>query len=245
MLQNTTAIITGGTRGIGRAIALLFAQNGANVAVNYASSSAAAEQLKSEVEVLGVEFYSAKCDVSNNDEVQTFVENCIERFGRIDILVNNAGITRDKLVLKMTSEDFNDVINTNLGGAFNMAKAITPHMMKNRAGRIINMSSIMGLLGNAGQANYSAAKAGIIGLTKAMAKELGGRNILVNAIAPGFIETDMTAQMPENARAAVVGKISLKRTAQPLEVAKVALFLASDLSSYVSGQVIVVDGCVN
>ncbi|AEM73222.1 3-oxoacyl-[acyl-carrier-protein] reductase [Caldicellulosiruptor acetigenus] len=242
LLKDKVALITGASRGIGRAIALKFAQNGANVIINYSSSQSQAEELKEEIEKIGTKAMIIKCDVSNADEVSQMFSQVEKEFGRLDILVNNAGITKDGLILRMNEEDFDKVIAINLKGAFLCARAAAKMMVKQRSGNIINISSVVGIAGNIGQANYAASKAGIIGLTKSLAKELASRNIRVNAIAPGFIKTDMTEVLSDKVKEVMLSSIPLGRFGKADEVANVALFLASNLSSYITGQVIVVDG---
>ncbi|ADQ46395.1 3-oxoacyl-(acyl-carrier-protein) reductase [Caldicellulosiruptor kronotskyensis 2002] len=242
LLKDKVALITGASRGIGRAIALKFAQNGANVVINYSSSQSQAENLKEEIEKIGTKTMIIKCDVSNPDEVSHMFSQVEKEFGRLDILVNNAGITKDGLILRMNEEDFDKVIAINLKGAFLCARAAAKMMVKQRFGNIINISSVVGIAGNVGQANYAASKAGIIGLTKSLAKELASRNIRVNAIAPGFIKTDMTEVLSDKVKEAMLSSIPLGRFGEADEIANVALFLASSLSSYITGQVIVVDG---
>ncbi|MNO95660.1 3-oxoacyl-[acyl-carrier-protein] reductase FabG [compost metagenome] len=242
LLEGQTALVTGASRGIGRCIALALAEAGANVAVNYAGNEEAAASVVSEIESLGVKAYAVKGHVGNSKQFEDMVKGVVDAWGRIDILVNNAGITRDNLIMRMKEEEFDDVIETNLKGVFNGIKAVTRPMMKQRSGRIINISSVVGVLGNPGQANYVAAKAGVIGLTKSSARELASRNISVNCIAPGFIETDMTDQLPEDVRQSMLGGIPLARLGQPEEIAKVAVFLASDSASYMTGQTLHVDG---
>lgn len=241
-LTGKTALITGASRGIGKAIALKLAGQGANIAIPYLGDPAEAEQAQKEIETLGVKSVMYVCDVSSFEASKEVVEKVIEEFGGVDILVNNAGIVRDKLILSMKEEDFDMVINVNLKGAFNMIKHTYSHFMKKRRGRIISISSIVGLNGNAGQANYSSSKAGLIGLTKSTAKELGGRNITVNAIAPGFIDTDMTQQLSDKVKDAMKAQIPMKRPGTPEDIANLALFLASDEASYITGEVIRVDG---
>ena len=241
-LTGKTALITGASRGIGKAIALKLAGQGANIAIPYLGDPAEAEQAQKEIEALGVKFVMYVCDVSSFEASKEVVEKVIEEFGGVDILVNNAGIVRDKLILSMKEEDFDMVINVNLKGAFNMIKHTYSHFMKKRRGRIISISSIVGLNGNAGQVNYSSSKAGLIGLTKSTAKELGGRNITVNAIAPGFIDTDMTQQLSDKVKDAMKAQIPMKRPGTPEDIANLALFLASDEASYITGEVIRVDG---
>ena len=240
-LTGKTALITGASRGIGKAIALKLAGQGANIAIPYLGDPAEAEQAQKEIEALGVKCVMYVC-VSSFEASKEVVEKVIEEFGGVDILVNNAGIVRDKLILSMKEEDFDMVINVNLKGAFNMIKHTYSHFMKKRRGRIISISSIVGLNGNAGQANYSSSKAGLIGLTKSTAKELGGRNITVNAIAPGFIDTDMTQQLSDKVKDAMKAQIPMKRPGTPEDIANLALFLASDEASYITGEVIRVDG---
>lgn len=242
MLKGKTALITGASRGIGRAIALKMAENGAHVAIVYAQNAAAADEVRDLAQGFGVTAKTYRCDVADFKGVGGLVKAVIEDFGGIDILINNAGIVRDALVLSMKEEDFDAVVATNLKGAFNLIRHVFSHFAKKRAGRIINISSVSGMMGNAGQANYSAAKAGMIGLTKTVAKELASRNVTCNAIAPGFIETEMTGALPEKTREAALGMIPAKRMGSCEEVAGLALFLASDGASYITGEVIKVDG---
>lgn len=242
MLKGKSAIITGGVRGIGRGIAEKFCANGANVLLVYRSNDCEAEKTVEMLKQYGTEVELLKGDVASMETAKAAVEKCKECFGGVDILVNNAGITNDKLLLKMTDEDFAKVIDVNLNGSFNFMQAAGSAMMKAKHGVIINMSSISGIVGNPGQINYSASKAGIIGMTKSAAKELGRRNIRVNAIAPGFIETDMTGALTEDQKAAAAKGITLGRLGQPEDIANAALFLASDMAAYVTGQVIGVDG---
>ncbi len=242
MLEGKVALVTGGSRGIGRAIALKFAAEGADVAILYAGNTTAAGETALEIEKLGRRALVLQCDVADLAAVDAAVKETIGALGGIDILVNNAGIVRDKLVLSMKREDFDAVVDTNLGGCFNTVKACYSHFMKKREGRIINISSVVGLMGNAGQANYAAAKAGLIGLTKSVAKELAARGVTCNAIAPGFIETEMTDELSEKAREAMLGLIPAKRAGSAEEVANAALFLASDLAAYITGEVLRVDG---
>lgn len=241
-LEGKAALVTGASRGIGREIALELARNGANVAVNYSGSEAKANEVVDEIKKMGKDAFAIKCDVSNPEEVATMVKKTIDQFGKLDILVNNAGITRDNLLMRMKEEEWDDVININLKGVFLCTKAVTRQMMKQRIGRIINIASIVGTTGNPGQANYVAAKAGIIGLTKTTAKELAARNITVNAIAPGFITTDMTDQLPEDIKAEMLKQIPLARLGEPKDIAKMAAFLASDDSSYITGQTMHING---
>ncbi len=242
MLKEKAAIITGGVRGIGKAIAIEMAKEGANLALCYRSNDEEAVKTKAEVEALGVKCLLFKGDVADPSLAVDVIEKVKEEFGTIDILVNNAGITRDKLLIKMKNEDFTDVINSNLIGPFYFTKEASKIMMKQRAGRIINLSSIAGVSGNPGQANYSASKAGIIGLTMSNAKELGKRGITVNAIAPGMIETDMTDVLTDDQREKILGNVMLGRFGKPEEVGKLATFLASENGSYITGQVITIDG---
>lgn len=236
------ALVTGGSRGIGRAICVELARLGANVALCYAGNAQSAEETVSACEALGIKALAVRCDVSDAQAVAGFVDAAIKEFGRIDILVNNAGITRDGLLMTMKEENFDAVINTNLKGAFLAMRAVTRPMMKQRYGRIVNLSSVVGLHGNAGQVNYAASKAGVIGMTKSAAKELATRGITVNAVAPGFIDTDMTAALPEAARTGLLSKIPAGRLGAAEEVAKAVAFLASDEAAYVTGQVLAVDG---
>ncbi|ANB58646.1 3-oxoacyl-[acyl-carrier-protein] reductase [Anoxybacillus sp. B7M1] len=242
MLQGKVALITGASRGIGRAIALEFARQGAKVAVNYAGSEAKAKEVVDEIYRLGGEALAIQADVSNTEAVEQMVKEVIDRYGRVDILVNNAGITRDNLLMRMKEEEWDDVININLKGVFNCIKAVTRPMLKQRYGRIINIASVVGVMGNPGQANYVAAKAGVIGLTKTAAKELASRSITVNAIAPGFIATDMTDRLNEEIRTEMLKQIPLARFGNPEDIANVVAFLASDAASYMTGQTIHVDG---
>ena len=241
-LEGKTALVTGGSRGIGRAVAVALARAGANVAVNYAGNETAANETKAEIEKLGRECLLVKADVSSEDAVEQMTAAVNDKFGKTDILVNNAGITRDGILPRMKTEDFDAVINTNLKGVFLCTRAVAKSMMKNRAGRIINMASVVGITGNAGQANYSAAKAGVIGFTKTAAKELAARGITVNAIAPGFIETDMTAVLSDDIKSDIAKNIPLKKMGSAEDVANLAVFLASEEASYITGQVVNVDG---
>jgi 3-oxoacyl-[acyl-carrier protein] reductase len=242
MLKGKTALVTGGSRGIGRAIALDLARNGAKVAVNYSGSEAKAKEVVQEIGAIGGEAFAIQADVSKMDSVTAMVKEVITAFGSLDILVNNAGITRDNLIMRMKEEEWDAVMNTNLKGVFNTTKAVTRQMMKQRSGRIINIASIVGVSGNPGQANYVAAKAGVIGLTKTTAKELSSRNITVNAVAPGFIETDMTDKLEENVKQEMKKQIPLARFGHPEDVAAAVRFLASDDSSYMTGQTLHIDG---
>ena len=242
LLEGKTAIITGSARGIGKAIALEFAENGANVVITDLRIDDSVKGFIDELKSKGVQANAYAFDVSSFDACQNAISDIVKEFPRIDVLVNNAGITRDNLLMRMSEQDWDLVLNINLKSVFNMTKAIQSIMLKQRFGSIINMSSVVGIEGNAGQSNYSASKAGMIGFTKSIAQELGSRSIRCNAIAPGFIETDMTAALPEDIRKAWINDIPLKRPGQSKDVADVAVFLASDLSSYVTGQVISVCG---
>ncbi|MDO4204505.1 MAG: 3-oxoacyl-[acyl-carrier-protein] reductase [Selenomonadaceae bacterium] len=242
LLEGKTALVTGASRGIGRAVAVALAAAGAKVAVNYAGNDAAAEETKAAIEAAGGTAILLKADIADCEAVDKMVADTVEAFGQIDILVNNAGITRDGLLMRMKNEDFDAVINTNLKGVYYTTKAVTKLMMKKRYGRIINMASVVGLTGNAGQANYAAAKAGVIGFSKTVAKELASRGITCNMVAPGLIATDMTKDLPEKAKEAMMTSIPLGRAGQPEDVAQAVLFLASDNASYITGQVINVDG---
>ncbi|MCI9555198.1 3-oxoacyl-[acyl-carrier-protein] reductase [uncultured Oscillibacter sp.] len=240
--EGKTALVTGGSRGIGRAICLELAEGGANVVLCYAGNEAAAQETVQAVEALGAKALAVHCDVSDAAGVDGLVKAAVETFGRIDILVNNAGITRDNLLMRMSEADFDQVVAANLKGAFLCMKAVSKLMLKQRYGRIVNLSSVVALRGNAGQVNYAASKAGIIGMTKSLAKELASRGVTVNAVAPGFIETDMTAALPEAARTAAQGSIPMNRLGGPEDVAKAAAFLAGDGAAYITGQVLAVDG---
>ena len=242
MIQNKNAIVTGGTRGIGKEIARTFAQNGANIAINYRSYNEETKNLIEELESFGVKVLAVKCDVTNEEEVNNFIKEVKDKFERIDILVNNAGITKDGLIMRMSEKDFNDVINVNLKGTFNTTKAVSGVMVKQRYGKIINISSVVGVTGNAGQCNYAASKAGVIGFSKSVARELASRNINVNVIAPGYINTDMTKVLPDKVKEEVIKTIPMKKIGDPKEIANLALFLSSNLSDYITGQVINVDG---
>ncbi len=242
MLKGKCAIVTGASRGIGKAIALKLASLGANIVLNYRSSEKEALEVENEIKNMDVDVISIKGDISKIDDVQNIVSKAKEKFGNIDIMVNNAGITKDGLILRMKEEDFDSVIDVNLKGVFNCLKSITPIMVKQKHGKIINLSSVVGVSGNAGQVNYSASKAGVIGMTKSLAKELGGRGINVNAVAPGFIETDMTEVLGDKFKEEAKKNIPLKRLGKAEDVADVVAFLASESSDYVTGQVIHVDG---
>lgn len=240
--MSKVAFITGATRGIGRAIALELAKEGYNIALNYRTENEALETLKKEISELGVECYPVQGDVSKAEDSERMTKEIIEHFEQIDVLVNNAGITKDKLIQRMKEEEFTDVINVNLVGTFNITKNVIKYMTKKRYGKIINISSVVGISGNAGQSNYAASKAGIIGFTKSIAKELASRNVTANAVAPGFIQTDMTNVLKDEIKEAIEGTIPLKRLGTAEDVAKVVKFLASDDSNYITGQVINVDG---
>lgn len=241
-LTGKSALVTGASRGIGRAIAVALAKAGADVAINYAGNEAAAKQTEEICAAYGVNTLVFKADVANAEECKVMIDCVKEHFGKIDILVNNAGITKDKLMIGMSEDDFMEVINTNLKGSFLCMQMVSKLMLKQRYGRIINLSSVVGLHGNAGQVNYAASKAGVIGMTKSAAKELASRNITVNAVAPGMIETDMTAVIPEKAKEAMMGSIPAARAGKPEEIADAVAFLASDKAAYITGQVISVDG---
>lgn len=240
--MNKLVIITGGTRGIGKQIALTFAKEGYNIAINYRTENEDLKNTKKEIEENNVKCFTFQGDVTNFKDCEQFVKQIVEEFGNIDVLVNNAGITRDTLLMRMKEEDFKQVIDTNLIGTFNVTKNVISYMMKARSGRIINISSVVGISGNAGQTNYSASKAGIIGFTKSLAKEVASRNITVNAVAPGFIETQMTDVLKDDIKEEIAKKIPLKRMGTPQDVANVVKFLASSDSSYITGQVINIDG---
>lgn len=242
LLGGKVAIITGASRGIGRATAIELAKAGAKVVVNYAGNQTAAEQVVSLIKEKGGEAIAFKADVSNAEAVDALIKTTQETFGRIDILVNNAGITKDNLLMRMKEEEWDAVINTNLKGIFTCTKAVARSMMKQKSGKIINMTSVVGIMGNAGQSNYAAAKAGVIGFTKSMAKELASRGINVNAIAPGFISTDMTAVLSDQVKDELAHQIPLNRLGNPEDVAAAVLFLASDAANYITGQTIHVDG---
>ncbi|WP_040980047.1 3-oxoacyl-[acyl-carrier-protein] reductase [Oceanobacillus jeddahense] len=242
MLQGQTAVVTGASRGIGRAIALELAKNGANVIVNYSGSEAKAEEVVGEIQELGVKVVKIQANVSDEDSVKQLMKQSVKEFGTIDILVNNAGITKDNLLMRMKEDEFDQVIQTNLKGTFLCTKAVTRQMMKQKSGRIINVASIVGVSGNPGQANYVAAKAGVIGLTKTTAKELASRNILVNAVAPGFISTDMTDELSEEQQESLLQLVPLERFGKPEDVARVIRFLASEDANYITGQTIHIDG---
>lgn len=241
-LEGKTAVVTGGSRGIGKAIALRLAESGANVAVVYAGNEAAAEETCAEIRRQGRKAAAYRCDVSDFAQTEKLVADITAEFGGIDILVNNAGIVKDALILSMTEADFDAVLDTNLKGAFNLIKHTYRQFMKRRGGRIINITSVSGIMGNAGQANYSSAKAGMIGLTKTVARELAARNVTCNAIAPGFIDTDMTAALSEKIKESAVTTIPMKRMGTAGDIANLAAFLASDEAGYITGEVIKIDG---
>lgn len=242
MLNGKVAVITGAGRGIGRAVAVKFAKNGYSVVINYRSSRAKVEELLTEIESIGARAVAVAADISKEDEAKRLIEEAIRKFGRIDVLVNNAGVTKDNLMIRMSEEDFDSVINTNLKGSFLCMKYVSAVMLKQKSGKIINISSIVGLTGNTGQVNYAASKAGIIGMTKAAAKELASRGITVNAVAPGFIESDMTDVLPEKVKEAMLARIPLRRYGKVDEIANAVFYLASDEADYITGQVLVVDG---
>lgn len=241
-LDGKVAVVTGASRGIGRAVAIQLAKAGAKVVINYAGNHQAAEEVLDTIQSFHGEALLVQGDVSQAADVENLMKQAQERFGRIDILVNNAGITRDGLIMRLKESDWDAVLNTNLKGVYLCTKAVSKIMMKQRAGKIVNMASVVGIMGNAGQANYAAAKAGVIGFTKSMARELAGRNIQVNAVAPGFIATDMTDVLSDEVKADLESKIPMQKLGQPEQVADAVLFLASDFASYITGQVIHVDG---
>lgn len=242
MLNGKTALVTGASRGIGRAIALELAASGADVAVNYAGNASAAQEVVAKIEAMGRSALAVQADVASAEDVDRMMSAVMERFGKLDILVNNAGITRDNLLIRMKEEEFDAVISTNLKGVYNCIKAVARPMMKQRSGRIINISSVVGAVGNPGQTNYAAAKAGVIGLTKSVARELASRGITVNCVAPGFIATDMTDQLSDDVKEAMLKQIPLGVFGSPEQVAKTVRFLASDDASYMTGQTLHVDG---
>lgn len=242
MKENKTVFITGGGRGIGKEVALKFAENGYNIVTNYVSDKTDVEALKKEFEEKGVKSLILKADVTDSEVIENLVKRTIEKFESIDVLVNNAGITKDNLLMRMSEEEFTKVIDVNLKGTYIVTKIVSKYMMKKRQGSIINLSSVVGVVGNAGQCNYSASKAGILGFTKSIAKELASRNIRANAVAPGFIETDMTAVLGENVKENIYNQIPLKRMGKAKEVANLVYFLGTEESSYITGQVISVDG---
>ena len=240
--MDKVAFITGATRGIGKQIAITFAQNGYDIAINYRTENDDLKNTKEEIEKYNVNFLAVQGDVSNFEDCERFTQEIIEKYGKIDVLVNNAGITKDTLIMRMKKEDFENVIDVNLVGTFNVTKNVIPHMIKAHSGRIVNISSVVGISGNAGQTNYAASKAGIIGFTKSLAKEVGSRGVLVNAVAPGFIQTQMTQVLKDDIKEEIAKNIPLKRMGTVRDVANVVKFLASEESSYVTGQVIQVDG---
>lgn len=242
MLAGKIALVTGASRGIGRAIAVALGKKGATVVVNYSGSEEKANETVNLVKEAGGEAVAMKCNVADYKECEELAGAILEKFGRLDILVNNAGITRDGLLMKMSEEDFDSVVDTNLKGAFNMIRHFSRSFLKQRSGKIINISSVSGVMGNPGQANYSASKAGVIGLTKSVARELASRGICVNAVAPGFIDTDMTSSMPETAKKGTESMIPMGHMGKPEDIANVVAFLAEDESNYITGQVICVDG---
>lgn len=243
MEETKTILVTGGSRGIGKEVALKYAENGYNVVINYVSDKTDVEAIKNELLEKGAhDVLLAKADVTNAEQIEELVKQAIEKFGAIDVLVNNAGITKDNLLMRMSEEEFDKVIEVNLKGTYIVTKAVTKYMMKKRKGSIINLSSVVGVAGNAGQCNYSASKAGIIGFTKSVAKELASRNIRANAVAPGFIETDMTSVLSDSVKENIYSQIPLKRMGTAKEVAELVYFLGEDTSSYITGQVINVDG---
>ena len=241
MEENKVALITGGTRGIGKAIAKKFAENGYNLVINYVSENTDLEKLRNDINSKN-EILFVRVNVGDFASSEELVKQAIEKFGKIDVLVNNAGITRDNLIMRMKEEDFDNVINTNLKGTFNVTKNVIPYMMKKRSGKIVNISSVVGVSGNAGQCNYAASKAGIIGFTKSIAKELASRNILANCVAPGFIDTDMTEVLSDSVKENINSQIPLKRMGTAEEIAKAVYFLAGEDNTYVTGQVLNVDG---
>lgn len=245
MLENKVALVTGAGRGIGRAIAIALAKEGAEVVVNYNGSEERAKEVKQTIEENGGKASIYKCNVSDFEACEAMIKDIVKEHGRLDILVNNAGITKDGLIMKMKEEDFDSVLNVNLKGTFNTIRHSTRQMLRQKSGKIINISSVSGILGNAGQANYAASKAGVIGLTKTMARELGSRGITVNAIAPGFVDTEMTGVLSEEIRENACRQIILGRFGKPEDIANVAVFLASDKADYITGQVISVDGGMN
>ena len=245
MLENKVALVTGAGRGIGRAIAIALAKEGAEVVVNYNGSEERAKEVKQTIEENGGKASIYKCNVSDFEACEAMIKDIVKEHGRLDILVNNAGITKDGLIMKMKEEDFDSVLNVNLKGTFNTIRHSARQMLRQKSGKIINISSVSGILGNAGQANYAASKAGVIGLTKTMARELGSRGITVNAIAPGFVDTEMTEVLSEEIRENACRQIILGRFGKPEDIANVAVFLASDKADYITGQVISVDGGMN
>ena len=242
MLKGKSAIITGASRGIGKAIAIKFAKEGANIVINYRNNEEEALKVKEELEQLGVKTLIVKADISDLKQAENLIKQAKKEFGQVDILINNAGITKDNLIIRMKESEFDQVIKINLKGAFNCLKAVTPIMLKQRSGKIVNMSSVVGVIGNPGQVNYCASKAGLIGMTKSLAREIGVRGINVNAIAPGFIDTDMTRVLTEEQKKNILSQIPLNKFGNIEDIANTALFLASENSNYITGQVIHVDG---
>lgn len=241
-LENKVALVTGASGGIGKAVALALAAEGADIAINYSGNTEAAEAVKAEIEKIGRKALTVKANVANSEEVEEMIKTALDHFGKVDILVNNAGITRDNLLMRMKEEDWDAVLETNLKGVFLCTKAVTKSMMKQRSGKIINIASISGQMGNAGQANYSAAKAGVIGFTKTVARELAARNITSNAVAPGFIATKMTDVLPDEVKENILKQVPLARLGTPEEIAQAVVFLASSGADYITGQVINVNG---
>lgn len=242
MLKGKNVIVTGATRGIGREIALTLAENGANIAMNYRNLNSEVEDLINKIKSFGVDALAIKCDVSITEEVDNFVKEVKSHYNTIDVLVNNAGITKDGLIIRMKEEDFDDVLDVNLKGTFNTTKSVSSIMVRQKYGKIINISSVVGIAGNAGQCNYAASKAGVIGFSKSVARELASRNINVNVVAPGYINTDMTKNLPDKVKEEIIKSIPMKKIGDPKEVANLVLFLSSNLSDYITGQVINVDG---
>lgn len=242
MLQGKNAVVTGASRGIGREIALTLAENGANLVINYRKMNEEMENLVKDLQEKGAKVVTVQADVSNSADCEKLILTCKEELGSVDILVNNAGITKDTLLMRMKEEDFDSVIDVNLKGVFNTTKAASSIMMKQRKGKIINISSVVGVAGNAGQCNYAASKAGVIGFSKSVARELATRNVNVNVVAPGYIDTDMTKDLPQKAKDMIIETVPMKKMGQPKDVANLVLFLSSSLSDYITGQVINVDG---
>ena len=242
MLENKIALVTGAAKGIGRAIALALAAEGATVVINYNGSAERAEKTVEEIRALGADGCTYQCNVADTQAALSMIKEVTAKYGSLDILVNNAGITRDNLIMKMSEEDFDAVINANLKGCFNTIKAVSRQMLKQRSGRIINITSVSGILGNAGQAKYAASKAGVIGLTKTMARELASRGITVNAVAPGFVDTDMTQMLSDSVKEAATAQIPLGRFGKPEDIANMVAYLASEKAAYITGQIISVDG---
>ncbi|HIY20096.1 MAG TPA: 3-oxoacyl-[acyl-carrier-protein] reductase [Candidatus Blautia avistercoris] len=245
MLENKIALVTGASRGIGRQIALTLAKEGATVVINYNGSRERAQEVLDQIQAEGGNGSLYQCNVSDFDACETMMKDVIKEYGRLDILVNNAGITRDNLIMRMKEEDFDAVLNINLKGTFNTIRHVARQMLKQKSGKIINISSVSGILGNAGQANYAASKAGVIGLTKTMARELSSRGITVNAVAPGFVDTEMTEVLSDDVKKAACGQIALGRFGKPEDIANAVAFLASEKADYITGQVLSVDGGMN